>query len=351
MSQLEHFHVAVPSYIEPIIKRLIELDWLVHCLQISSDVDLYNPANFLYQNRLNGIEYRIILDVNIYQYMLSAFKKNGKKQEHRDAIALIVFCQITNILIDPTIAIYEKVNYKLDFSEEVLDDLILLRNLDNADNEALALFALGHSNDLPIPDASHIDRGYFRTELGRYRRLKTWDNLYAALLKIIDLHINDKSPAQEKFEKFLDWCHFDFINSAAATSFALGLFFFTLPLMKYKPSSNPDEKKRALFNMGWDLYLIHQFFSKWTRDDDNVETLYASNDKPLKAVLRLAINLQLDPGGSFLKGALPTATISILSKVDQRMRESEGRKVHKEMDDFIGFRASLIANLEQKLLQ
>ncbi|OCH57494.1 hypothetical protein A6D98_19460 [Aliivibrio fischeri] len=113
---MEYVVYDFPDYAEQVINLLSEEDWLIHSFPLNDEKDIFNPSAYLYNAEMSGAEYTIHLDLNIYQYILNAFKKEKKNKLHRSAIALVVFAKFTNVRFDPTIAIYEKLNYKKSMS-------------------------------------------------------------------------------------------------------------------------------------------------------------------------------------------------------------------------------------------
>jgi hypothetical protein len=92
----------VPSFMEPVVERLSKRMWLVHNFNIENENDLYNPANYLYNAEFDKTRYILTLDLNVYQFLINIVKKKIPKENFRDAASLLVFCQVTNIDIDPT---------------------------------------------------------------------------------------------------------------------------------------------------------------------------------------------------------------------------------------------------------
>lgn len=255
---MEEILYEFPNYTQEIIDRLIKKDWLIHSFDLDNENDIYNPARYLYNAEFGGLEYTIRLDLNIYQYVLSAFRKNKKNELHRDAIALMVFGKFTNVIIDPTLATYEKLNYLEQCPDEIVDELILFRKIDNSDMDGLAKFALGYTNDIHLPEIAPIVRERLKFELTKYRRLKKWDTFYLIALKVTELYCFDKSPNEEKLDKFFKWSFSDFIYSLVAISFVIRLMGrkSLQNLMKYKSSFSLKDKKDAIINMTWDLFLV-----------------------------------------------------------------------------------------------
>ena len=84
---------------------------------------------------------------------------------HRSAIALMVFCRIADINFDTTYPVYEKLNYGTDNINEVLNDLELFRNIDNADIDQLAKYALNESGSFSVTKTTEINKQHLKAEL------------------------------------------------------------------------------------------------------------------------------------------------------------------------------------------
>lgn len=341
-----------PAYAREIIESLIETDWLIHSFQLDDKKDIYNPAGYLYNAEFNGVEYTIHLDLNVYQYILSAYKKKKKKKIHRDAIALMVFGKFTNSIFDPTIAIYEKLNYLEQCPDEILDDLFLFKEIDNAEMDELAKFALGHTDDIKLPEVSSIERDTLKLELTKYRRLKKWDNFYLFVLKTTELYYFDDSPIEDKISKFLSWCFSDFLYSLVAISFVIKLMGkeSSPKLMKYKASQNIEQKKSSLINMTWDLFLLDKYFENWIKKEENKEFVYASNDKPLKEVLEIAISIQIEGNTNHLHSFISPSLIDRINKIEGTINNRNDRKI-SNVSDFKNFRDELIKGIELSIVE
>lgn len=340
-----------PAYAQEIIDKIIKSDWLIHSLNIDNKNDIYNPAAYLYNEEFNGFDYTIHLDLNIYQYVISAFKKHKKNDLHRDAIALMVFGKFTNVLFDTTIAIYEKLNYLKQCPDEHVDDLYLFRCIDNSDMEGLAKFALGYTDNVQLKYIPPIEKETLKLNLTKYNRLKKWDTFYVFILKITELVYFDKSSNEEKIDKFFKWCFSEFIYSIVVISFVIKLFGKSnFPkLMKYKPNLTTSQKKNAIINMTWDLFLIDKFFEAWANKEHNKQFIYASNDKPLKSVLELAISIQTKGNGNHLKSDLTPNLIQEINSLEYAMKLTEGRKIN-DITDIKLYRDKLIKAFELTLL-
>ncbi len=344
---MEEVIYSFPAYTQHIVDKVMETDWFIHSFCLGDEKEIYNPAGYLYNKEYNGIEYSIHLDLNVYQYVLSAYKKENKNELHRDAMALMVFGKFTNVTFDPTLAVYEKLNYLEQCPDEIIDDLILFRRIDNSNMDSLARFVLGLTNDIELPELPPINRTELKDNLTKYKRLKKWDSLYLFVLKAVEICYFDKSPNDIKIKKFWDWCHTEFMYSLVATSFVIKLFGnSSIPkLMKYKPKFSVEQNKKHIINMTWDLFLLDKFFEKWVGKEGHKEFIYASDDKPLKDVLEMAISMQINGNGNHLVRELPSSLIGDFNNISDRMGNSEGRRI-SDVTDFKAFRDDLINQYE-----
>ncbi|TMO68516.1 hypothetical protein [Pseudoalteromonas aurantia] len=348
---MEYVVYDFPHYAERVITLLLEEKWLIHSFPLSDESEIFNPSSYLYNAEFKGVEYTIHLDLNIYQYILNAFKKDKKNPLHRSAIALVVFAKFTNVKFDPSIAIYEKLNYKKQCPDELIDDLILFRQIDNAEMDHLAEFVLGSSDIFKLPKPAHLERLKLKMKLTEFRRLKKWDTLYALVLKLTELYYCDKGLSNEdKLEAFWRWCHEEFLFSLVATSMAIKLFGKRrIPkLMKYNPKHSVEKNKNHVVNMTWDLFLIDKFFENWVGKLDKQEFIYASNDKPFQEVLKAAIKIQNEGKGVELAEDLSTRLISSFVSTFDQVENQQGRRI-TSVTDFSSFREGVINNYEQVL--
>ena len=337
-----------PSYTAEIINTLNRLDWFVHAFDTD---DVYNPAGYVHSQNIHGTEFQFHTDLNVYQYIISAYKKQNKSQFHRDAIAVVVFAKITNIQFEPNLSIYEKINYSEQCSDTILDDLHLFKRIDNADLDELALFALGFRDDFNIPDLKFKGREVIRSNLVKYERLKGWDSIYLHVLKICDLEQTKDLSKEDKMSIYLDWCYQEFLHSLAALCFAIKIWGKSpqKKVFKYQADKPQEQRKKALVNMTWDLFLLHDFFEHWKEKTSRKEAVYVSNDKAFREILKLAISIQKSGDSMVLKNELSQSLINRINSVLHPLPKSTSRKVDI-IDDFANYRAILIQGYELKLL-
>jgi hypothetical protein len=347
MSQV-FYHI--PPFIEPIVERLAKRTWLVHNFNIESDNELYNPANYLYNTEFDRTNYVLTLDLNIYQFLLNIVKKKTPKDNFRDAASLLVFCQVTNIDIDPTYPVYEKVNYNRENLSEAVSDLELFHNINNGDMEDLAKYALEISDSVSINMSCDFDRKKTEINLMKYKKLKEWDSLYLMMLSIIDININTSIPRREKLGVFSDWMIYMFRRSLVAFVYAVVLFCGhpIKRMMKFKPTSSPDHKRKSVENMTWDLYIMSQFFKMWTEKNKNDEFLYASDDNAFCSLLRNAIQVQKEQGLAPIKHYMNESEYESAVKLLSANEKDRGR-AYTSTEWGPDYRAKLIAEYDNVL--
>lgn len=342
---------ALPWYFEEIASRLSEKNWLVHSFKTSEDSEIYNPSNYLYNAEYDNTKYVLALDLNVYQFLLNIVKKPESKEQFRDAAALLVFCQISNIEIDPTFSVYEKVNYEKSNLADALPDLELFHNINNADMEELARFALGYSDSVLIKSLHSIDYTEVGGNLMKYEKLKEWDSLYLMVLVITDIKMDSSIPRNRKLDVFIDWVISEFRMSLVAIVYAIVLFGKSpiKRMMKYSKSHTTRKRRWAISNMTWDLYIMNQFFRRWTGKSDNEEFMFASDDKAFCSLLRAAIEIKKHEDFEPIKSFLSPLEYSYAKKILEADRTSKSR-VYNSDEWTPDYRSGLINKYEAKLL-
>lgn len=342
--------VALPSYADDILAILTERDWVIHNFGMDGSLNLYAPANYLYNQKVHGISYLAILDLNIFQFLVNCTKKSKPHQNYRAAAAFVVFCQMAEIEIEPCYAIYERLNYDKKNLNEALTELQLFRSLDNCSIDELAMYALG-ARDFIKPK---VDIPLATDELGekllQYQKLTDWDSLYLIILAIIETHADKSVPTSQKLVVFVDWIIKNFRLSLPGVIYAVRLFG-KQPLanmMKYKGGENIHQKRTAAFNMTWDLYLMSRFFKYWTEKDASKETFFVSDDRALKSVLRLAVDVQmahdLEPIAPYLSRQVFTTVRDLVQN-----RESRVDRIYGTDQWSPKHRSTLINELEHRI--
>lgn len=327
-----------------------ERDWLIHNFNTSDSKGLCNPINYLYNHELGRVKYTAVVDLNIFQFLVNCTKKSQPHENYRAAAAFLIFCQMAKIEIEPSYAIYERLNYNDENLDEALMELQLFRNLDNGNMDSLAMYALGISDVLEVESDVTRDRDDLGQKLLKYRRLTDWDSLYLTVLAIIQTHVNDAVSKSGKLIAFIDWTIVNFRLSLPGVMYAVRLFG-RQPLkrmMKYRVNQDVHQRRSAAFNMTWDLYLMTRFFKYWTDKDASCETIFVSDDNALRAVLRMSIDVQkagkLDSIGRHLEPQIFKSVCDLLEN-----HKSRKDRIYGTDQWGVEHRAALISELERKL--
>jgi hypothetical protein len=287
----------VPVYYPKIVELVRSANWLVHNFQ-GENVDIYSAIDYQHNRLMDDIKYQVVLDMNCLQYLLDLVKKPQSSKLSRTAAAYLTFFQIADIQLDPTYAIYEKINYTDERAEEAISNLEQFRGIDNHSLDELAAYALGHQQQLYIEPIASENREVLRDELLKYRRLTEWDSLYLFVLAVTAIEIDSSISRPKKLLAFVNWCISEFRFSPVALVYASALFGRAPAkrMMKYKGKESYSQKKASLSNMTWDLYYIDRYMKSWASKDAYTENLMLTADAGLKLTMQLAVECQLAEG-------------------------------------------------------
>lgn len=301
---------SCPDYFVHIIERLLEKSWLVHNFPDIEDGKEYDFSSYLYNNDVNGVVYTVCLDVNLYQFILNSVKKRTSKQAFRDSIGLVCFCQLAKIELDPSIAVYEKLDYGSGQEKltEITNDLELFHKINNISDDQLVRYFFGEIEQITPINEYKIGHKEIQENITKYRRLIDWDSLYLIILFITYTSLEKNKTRAEKLKHVIEWMIKYFRMSLVGITYAV-VFFSKRPIrkmMKYKHSEEPLKRKKALYNMTWDLYAMNKYFQDWTKREDDKECLYASDDKAFNYLLKISVAIQnshtIEPLREYLEG-------------------------------------------------
>lgn len=340
--------MVVPAYYPDIVEVVRSANWLVHNFH-GEDTDVYNAVDYQHNRQVEGIKYQVILDMNCLQYLLNLVKREKSSKFSKIAAAYLTFFQIADVQLDPTYAIYEKVNYTDDRVGEAISNLEQFRGIDNHSLDGLAAYALGFEQQLHIKPIVSGDREKLQTSLLQYRRLTDWDSLYLCVLSITNTAVDASISRPKKLNAFVNWCISEFRFSLAALVYAAVLFgrFPAKKMMKYKAKESCLERQAAFRNMTWDLYYVDRYMKSWASRDEYTENLMLTADYGLKVTMQLAVECQLAGDLEPLWPHLADKFQAIDSAYSNR---HSARRAYKSEDWSHEYRDSLIKKLEAKLL-
>ena len=341
-----------PSYVKPVTERLAKCGWLAHNFNIAEEIQLYNPSNFREQIDKFGVQYTLNLDLNVYQFIINSYKKPLVKEQFKDAISLVVFCQMADIVLEPAYAVYEKIGYDIceNKMNEILDDLELFYRIDSADCESLTQYVLGSSKNFKLATVKPIDREFLASELTKYRRLTEWDSMYLFMLKLACVHLESTDKPGEKLKFYVEWLLKEFRLSLVAIVFAV-VFFGKKPLpkmIKFKSSQTPNQKKASITNMTWDLYIMGEYFRSCVSQGSKRELMYASGDRAFLGVLKYAIKIQETGSLKCMDDHLPQELLAHIDHITQNPN-SCAERIYKSKEWCPDYRTKLIEKYERRL--
>ena len=67
--------MQLPEYTNDIISKVADLNWFIHYFKLDDEQEVYSLSNYVQNNLFYGVNYVAILDSNIYQFTLNAYKK------------------------------------------------------------------------------------------------------------------------------------------------------------------------------------------------------------------------------------------------------------------------------------
>jgi len=331
-----------------IIEKLFHRDWIIENFLLEDNQSFYSPVDIAYNNYEKNIKYTVYLDTNIYQFIINSFKKEVN-QTTRDVVALIVFCQICNIQIEPQYAVYEKINYNKEQADEVIQDLNLFYKIDNSKTEELIAYATGKMDKYLLGNHMDIDIYSMKEKLTRYDRLKEWDSMYLIMLACVSFSIKNISN-EEKLKRFVTWMIKDFRKSLVGYVYAI--VYFKCPLkrmMKYKKKDHSKERKKSIVNMTWDLYIMNSFFRNWSDQKKQSEFVYASDDKAFRSLLRMAIDIQSNKSLEPLRKFVSQSNYNNITEI-WNMEFPKDERVYGSKEWSREYRDKLIQQFERELL-
>jgi hypothetical protein len=298
-----------PVYLSGVMDVIGSGEWLVHNFNVKKHSEALNPAAYLFNSQFDKSSYIAFIDLNVFQFLVNAVKKDFPKDLYRTAVAYLTFLQIAEIEVDPTYAMYEKVNHDPKRAREAVEDLDLFYKLNNMPTDQLANYAIGESSQLLLENSLGFNEvGHIEAELTKYQRLKEWPSLYVIVLAVVRIEFDSGIPRQRKLSAFIEWSFREFRHSLPGFVFAVSVLGRQKlgRAMKYSPSATVDARRASLTNMTWDLYYIKQYFQRWVNRKEGEESLFLTNDKAFALILGLSIDIQkslsLNPIEQYLTG-------------------------------------------------
>lgn len=252
------------------------------------DGSSFDLTEYLTAVKQGGVEFRALFDRNIVSPLaeLAAGKPLVGSEETistgRIACASLAFCMLADILVEPSIALYEYASTQ--GNSRAQNDYSSFRVADNADPSIFIDIAMGRSDRIPEDHIAHLRRdsrlnAHISPEKNFEKTLNMWRPNYLYVLKMAALRRSGLSPLRAALE-FQRWQSEDSFYNAAASMYCLASISHQPPkgqMLKGIGSADPATLKKGLRNAAWDICLIQQFgryvttpsspsWSLWTLD-------------------------------------------------------------------------------------
>jgi hypothetical protein len=342
---------SFPDGMDRVIDLLISQQWLKTV--INEEKELYNPVKYIYEKQILNKEHTILIDTNIFSFIINSYNPKNIQQKHREAIALIAFCCYAEIQIDVLIPIYEFINYNKNKQKEALEKLELFYKIDNSVPETLIDFALAKRDDYIIDESKDVSKIKNRVIewYNKYEILIEWKSIYLIVLKITELD-SQKTSNEKKFELFMNWQHSEFRYSMIGTIYSMAMFsnLRIKGMMKYKTNTkNSEEKKHQIENMTWDCYFMTFLYRK-PGEKTIKNNLIATDDKVIKYLITLLVEINSNGFEHFAKNHLSEKDSKLLNIYHKVTKSDTERKFKNNSFKDENHRNNLIKELEHKLL-
>lgn len=342
----------MPIGMENIIELLIKKKWLISTFNIEED-EHYNPVNYLVNIENHNCKYIVSLDSNIFSFIVNSFNQKTPKPKHREAIALVAFCQFAEINFDVALPIYEYINFDKERQKEGFEKLELFFRIDDTPSpETLIDYALGKRNDYIINEIKNVS-GNTKKMIewyNKYENLIEWDSTYLIVMKITELCLL-KVPNEKKFEMFMTWQHSEFRYSMIGIAYSIIMFsaLRVKGMMKYKTTATPDEKRKQISNMTWDFYFMIQFYRQLSKKTIEKQHLIATDDKVIKFLFKILVEVNNSEKIETLSRHLSKQDCKMIDIYKKSFEIKEERKFRDGYFSNDNHRTELIEQLETSL--
>ncbi|WP_269240383.1 hypothetical protein [Flavobacterium limnophilum] len=339
---------------DKVIELLINKKWLISTFEIEENAH-YNPANYIYNIQIHKSKYILLIDTNIFSFIVNSFKQNTPKDIHREAIALIAFCQFAEINIDVSLPIYEYIRFNKEKQKEAFEKLELFFKIDDSpNNQSLIDYAIGKRNNYTINETKDVSDGTKKMIewYNKYQNLVQWDSTYLIILKITELNLLENISNIKKFEIFMNWQHSEFRFSMIGSIYSIIMFssIRTKGMMKYKPTATFEEKRNQIDNMTWDFYFMINYYERLKKKTLEEEILTATDDKVIKFMFKILVDVNNSGKIETLSKYLKKQDFEMIEIYKKFVKNKDGRKFKdgRFQDDY--HREKLKKQLETCLL-
>ena len=215
---------------------------------------LYSPDVYLFQRRVEDVEFVILPDRNLASRMARVSMGEPVDKDRRLAAGVMAFAQCLDLNYEPSIAFHElahRVN-----NATALEELRWFRAADRPRPQDWVDVALGRLNRMApqsavatVPDANMA------------RPLRRWNRNYILALKVAELEL-ERVSALDKMLQLMEWMFWDFIWAGPALLYASLYLAPSSPKKGMFKQLRSADRKRAIAgvrNAAWDMTHMSEF--------------------------------------------------------------------------------------------
>ena len=215
---------------------------------------LYSPDVYLFQRRVQEVEFLILPDRNLASRMARLGLGEMADKARRLAAAVMAFAQCLDLNYEPSIAFHELAHGVNNAT--ALEELQWFRNADRPRPQDWLDIALGRLDRMaPQPAAVPV------SDMDMAKPLRRWNRNYILALKVAELEL-EQVPALEKMLRLMEWSFWDFIWAGPGILYAS---FYLAPASPRKgmfKQLRSVERERAIAgvrNVAWDITYMSEF--------------------------------------------------------------------------------------------
>lgn len=257
----------------------------------------YSLSAYLEHTALGRAELRALLDRNLVSKAISLAAGGRIDHAHsgsetaRVAAAAMAFLVTANVLIEPSIALYELAESV--GPRQARAQLRAWRVADNVHPQAYLDVALSRADRI-APVALHEARAAVAKRLEREPaiepQVRHWRSHRLVLSQIALLDRSELRPA-EKMHMLLDWSVDEAFLDGVATCFAIAFFGSRRPrgMLQGVRSASLERCLKSIRNAAWDLAYV-SYWEKYARDGESDKIwIFCTFDRLLGQLARAAV--------------------------------------------------------------
>lgn len=253
-------------------------------LTIANDFDVVDANKYRKEEYSYETISKVLIDRNIYKDLLSLTDdEDSETRSHetrRLAAAFIIFCQCSNISIEPTMAVHEN-------PKDYLLDLKNFRRVENA--EIFYLLKILKNEDKYLSTSAFIEIQEDDKSFEISDKLNGYNFCEIAVLKLVTLVRSKNKLPLDKMKSFLKWSFTDYYF--VRESIYIASHYFSReegkPVLQDINGTNMSKLMGGVKNAIWDVLLIRYWRNQVdSQKNENRLWLLASRDVALQKIAK-----------------------------------------------------------------